>query len=73
MANAALEDWRVLMSLFPEGWQEQAKLTGAMERQRGITSPEALLRLYLLHVGRGYSLRETVVRASKSGVAFISI
>jgi len=72
MANAAIEDWRVLVSLFPEGWQEQAKLTGAMERQRGITSPEALLRLYLLHVGRGYSLRETVVRARKSGVASIS-
>jgi len=72
MANAALEDWRVLVSLFPVGWQEQARLTGAMERQRGITSPEALLRLYLLHVGRGYSLRETVVRAKEGGVASIS-
>lgn len=72
MANAAVEDWQVLVSLFPEGWQEQAKLTGAMERQRGITSPEALLRLFLLHVGRGYSLRETAVRAKQSGVATIS-
>lgn len=72
MTNAAVEDWQVLMSLFPAGWQEQAKITGAMERQRGITSAEALLRLYLLHVGRGYSLRETAVRAKEGGVASIS-
>ncbi len=72
MTNAAVEDWRVLVSLFPEGWRQQAKETGAIERQRGITSPEALLRLYLLHIGRGYSLRETAVRAREGGVATIS-
>lgn len=43
-----------------------------MERQRGITIPETLLRLFLLHVARGYSLRETAVRASESGLATIS-
>ena len=72
MTNAAEEDWRVLMSLFPEGWQQQAKHTGAIARQRGITSPEALLRLFLLHVARGYSLRETAVRAKEGGLATIS-
>ena len=72
MTNAAEEDWHVLASLFPEGWQEQAKQTGAIERQRGITDPHALLRLFLLHVARGYSLRETVVRAKESGLAAIS-
>lgn len=72
MTNAAEEDWRVLASLFPEGWQQQAKQTGAIERQRGITAPEALLRLFLLHVARGYSLRETVVRAKEGGLAAIS-
>jgi Transposase DDE domain len=72
MVNAAEEDWRVLASLFPDGWQQQAKETGAIERQRGITDPEALLRLFLLHVARGYSLRETVVRAKEGGLATIS-
>jgi hypothetical protein len=72
MTNAAEEDWYVLASLFPEGWQEQAKQTGAIERQRGITDPDALLRLFLLHVARGYSLRETAVRAKESGLAAIS-
>lgn len=72
MSNAAEENWRVLVSLFPEGWQQQAKQTGAIERQRGIASPEVLLRLFLLHVARGYSLRETAVRAKEDGLATIS-
>ncbi len=43
-----------------------------MERQRGITSAETLLRLFLLHIARGYSLRETSVRAEEAGLATIS-
>jgi hypothetical protein len=72
MENAAQEDWQVLASLFPEGWDQQAKETGAIERQRGITAPDTLLRLFLLHVARGYSLRETSVRAEEAGLATIS-
>src|ERR1017187_7531754 len=72
MQNATEEDWQVLLSLFPAGWDLQAKETGAMERQRGITIPETLLRLFLLHVARGYSLRETSVRANEAGLATIS-
>ena len=72
MQNPTEEDWTVLLSLFPEGWDRQAKETGAMERQSGIKIPETLLRLFLLHVARGYSLRETAVRAKESGLATIS-
>src|SRR5260370_36935662 len=72
MENAAEEDWQVLTSLFPEGWDRQAKETGAMERQRGITSAETLLRLFLLHIARGYSLRETSVLAEEAGLATMS-
>src|SRR5438445_13267101 len=72
MQNATEEDWAVLISLFPKGWDRQAKETGAIERQSGIKIPETLLRLFLLHVDRGYSLRETAVRAKEAGVATIS-
>lgn len=72
MDNAAEESWQVLASLFPKGWQQQAKEAGAIERSRGITLPETLLRLFLLHVARGYSLRETAVRAKEAGLATIS-
>jgi len=53
MENAVKEDWQVLLSLFPDGWDRQAKETGAIERQIGIAVPETLLRIFLLHVGRG--------------------
>jgi hypothetical protein len=43
-----------------------------MTRQRGITLPDTLLRLFLLHVARGYSLCETSVRAKEAGLAKIS-
>ena len=72
MTRSAEEDWQVLTTLFPEGWQQQARQTGAIERQRGITAPAVLLRLFLLHVARGYSLRETAVRAKEAGLATIS-
>jgi Transposase DDE domain len=66
------EDWTLLLDLLPVGWKEQAVLTGASERLRGFPDISSLLRTLLLHVGKGYSLRETVVRAKASGLAAVS-
>jgi len=66
------EDWNLLLSLLPAEWQNQAVLSGAVERLRGFPSIAALLRTLLLHVGNGYSLRETVVRAKAAGLADVS-
>lgn len=66
------EDWKLLLGLLPAQWQQQAILTGACERLRGFPSASALLRTLLLHVGNGYSLRETVVRAKAAGIAAVS-
>jgi Transposase DDE domain len=66
------ENWTVLLSLFPKDWIERAWETGAVERLRGFGDEQALMRTLLLHVGRGYSLRETVVRAKASGIAEVS-
>src|SRR6266550_4069593 len=68
----AEENWKVLASLFPAGWQQMAWQSGAVERLRGFPSPDVLLRMLLLHVARGYSLRETVVRAKLANWADIS-
>jgi Transposase DDE domain len=46
--------------------------SGAVERLRGFSSTETLLRTLLLHVGLGYSLRETVLRARLAGWADVS-
>src|SRR5882762_616411 len=66
------ESWELLLSLFPTGWKQQAVLLGAVERLRGFASISQLLRVLLLHVGRGYSLRETAVRAKQAGLAEVS-
>src|SRR5258708_24218766 len=66
------ENWELLLSLFPAGWEQQAVLLGAVERLRGFASIRELLRVLLLHVGKGYSLRETVVRAKQAGLAEVS-
>jgi hypothetical protein len=66
------EDWRVLLGLFPSGWQELGRNTGAVTRLRGFDSLEALLRTLLLHVGCGWSLRETAVQAKLARIADVS-
>lgn len=66
------EDWEILLSLFPSKWESMGYRTGAVKRLRGFESLESLLRVLLLHVGRGWSLRETAVRAKLAGLADVS-
>jgi hypothetical protein len=68
----AEENWKVLASLFPVRWRQMAWQSGAVERLRGFPSPDVRLRMLLLHVARGYSLRETVVRAKLANWTDIS-
>lgn len=66
------EDWKVLTSLFPSGWRELAASSGALKGLRKDKSGEDLLRTLLIHLGCGYSLRETVVRARQAGLSDLS-
>jgi hypothetical protein len=66
------EDWSVLLSLFPPEWEELGRKTGAISRLRGFSSVGDVLRTLLMHVGTGWSLRETAVRAKLAGVADVS-
>jgi hypothetical protein len=72
MEAVGSENWRVLLSLFPEGWEEEAARSKAVERLRGFDSTEAVIRTLLLHVARGYSLRETAALAHAAGLASVS-
>jgi len=69
---AELEDWRVLEGFFPSPWEQLGRSSGAVRRLRGFPSVEAVLRTLLLHVGCGWSLRETAVQAKLAGLAAIS-
>ena len=66
------EDWKVLTTLFPSDWRELAASTGALKGLRKDKSEENLLRTVLIHLGCGYSLRETVVRARQAELADLS-
>jgi hypothetical protein len=66
------EDWQILLSLFPKDWESVAREAGAVTRLRGFDSINDLLRTLLLHVGTGWSLRETAVQAKQAGIADVS-
>jgi hypothetical protein len=67
------ENWQCLARFLPEGWEAMARPLGVWRRTpRSLASTEALLRLLLIHLADGCSLRETVVRAREGGMADIS-
>ncbi len=66
------EDWPILRALFPEDWEKYGRDSGAVMRLRGFDSLEDLLRTLLMHVGCGWSLRETAARAKLAGIADVS-
>ena len=66
------EDWAVLRSFLPAGWEELGLSSGALKGLRKDRSAETALRVLLLHVGCGHSLRETSVRAREAGLARLS-
>ena len=66
------EDWKTLTSFFPENWKELAVTTNALKGLRKNKSEENLLRTLLIHLGLGYSLRETAIRARRARLADLS-
>lgn len=66
------ENWKVLAKFFPANWEEMAKTSGALQRQRKLKSATDLLRLLLIHLADGCSMREAVTRAKQGGVVSIS-
>ena len=63
-----IDNWAVLRSFLPTGWEAMARDSGALRRARDFPDAESLLRVLLLHVGEGCSLVETSVRARELGV-----
>ncbi|MFH1068016.1 MAG: IS4 family transposase [Candidatus Glassbacteria bacterium] len=67
-----MEDWPILLSFFPRNWVEMASATDSLKGLRKDKDVENYLRTLLIHVGPGYSLRETVTRAKLAGLADLS-
>lgn len=66
------EDWDVVKSFFPKNWHWLAKRKKALKGLRKDKDPEQLLRSLLVHLGCGYSLRETSVRIRQSKISDLS-
>jgi hypothetical protein len=71
--DLAVENWAIIRSFLPSGWQEMARSSGALRRARDVPDAESLLRLLLVHVSNGCSLAETAVRARQFGVAVSAV
>jgi hypothetical protein len=65
-------DFEYLVSFLPEGWERKAKELGALRRCRKVPDARVLLRVLLMHLAEGCSLRETAVRARGAGLADLS-
>lgn len=66
------DDWLIIERLLPRDWAAQAKALGALRRCRGFADAATLLRVLLIHLADGCSLRETAVRAAQGGLATVS-
>src|SRR5712692_6566707 len=72
MDRERLEDWSVIERMLPSGWQAKAKELGALRRCREFGNASTLLRVMLIHLVDGCSLRETAVRAEQGGLVSVS-
>ena len=66
------QDWSVVTTMLPVDWESKAKELGAVRRLRGFASVDAMLRVMLIHLADGCSLRETAVRARAGDLADVS-
>ena len=66
------DDFEYLLSFLPAGWEGKCKELGALRRCRKVPNAQVLLRVLLLHLAEGCSLRETAVRAKQGGLVELS-
>lgn len=65
-------DYEYLLTFLPAGWEAKAKELGALRRCRKIADPATLLRILLLHLAEGHSLRTTSALVREGGIAQVS-
>jgi hypothetical protein len=71
-AFKGLDDWQVVCQFLPEGWEAAARTLGALRRARSISNADVLLRVLMVHLVDGCSLKETSVRVRQAGWCSVS-
>lgn len=72
VSSSDADDWEVVLRVLPAGWREKARELGALRRCRAFPDAAMLLRVLLIHLAEGCSLRETAVRAAEGQLAEVS-
>lgn len=62
------DDWEMLLRFLPENWAAKAVELGALVRKRKIPTADTLLRVLLIHLADGKSLRTTAAYAREAGL-----
>lgn len=70
--DALPEEWAILRQWLPSDLEALARAKGFFTRRRGLQDADRWLRLILMHVAGGLSLKQTVVRARELGLARVS-
>ena len=65
-------DWEILVKFLPERWEEKALELGALVRKRKIDSAQTLLRILMLHLAEGQSLRAAANYANEANICNIN-
>jgi hypothetical protein len=68
----AADDWEIVRRVLPTGWEAKARELGALRRCREFADAATLLRVLLIHLAEGCSLRETAVRAAEGQLVKVS-
>jgi len=66
------DEWEILKRFLPEGWEGKAKELKAVLRLRKIESAESILRVLLIHLADGKSLRTTSAYAKEAQLCDIN-
>lgn len=66
------DDWEILLRFLPAGWEEKALELGALSRRRKIDSARTLLRVLMIHLASGMSLRTTTAYAHEAKLCSIN-
>jgi hypothetical protein len=66
------EDWQIVLRVLPSGWPDKVRELGALRRYREFPDAATLLRVLLIHLAEGCSLRETAVRAAEGQLVTVS-
>lgn len=66
------DDWEIVLRFLPEGWEDKALELGALARRRKIDSAATLLRVLLIYLTSGMSLRTTAAYAHEAKLCSIN-